>query len=179
MSTLKEPPPVKFFASVLLSKNADTEKLIQTLAAEFGDMDYTSEHYEFNQTRYYEEEMGTGLKRIVLSFRELIRRERIVDIKIRCNTIEEMFADSEGNRTVNIDPGYIAGEHLILSTGKGYYHRPYLGRGVYADLTLVYRDNNFKSLEWTYPDYKVGYMQQIFHRIRDIYMNDLNRAHEQ
>jgi hypothetical protein len=54
---------------------------------------------------------------------------------------------------VNIDPGYLSQAHLILATGKGYTHRPYLRNGIYADLTLIYQGKKFRSLPWTYPDY--------------------------
>ena len=55
-----------------------------------------------------------------------------------------------GKRRLNIDPGYIAQAHLILATGKGFSHRPYLRDGIYADLTLIFQDGTFRSLPWTY-----------------------------
>lgn len=176
MSTLKEPPPVKLFTSVLFNSIPDLTELQNKLAEEFGPTDFVSDRFYFTQTRYYEKEMGAGLKRMIIGFRNLIRREEIVGIKIRSNRIEDVFSDSQGNRSVNIDPGYIAAEHLILATGKGFYHRPYLGRGVYADLTLVYQNNNFKPLEWTYPDYLQDDVQKVFFRLRDNYLEKLNRG---
>ena len=71
---------------------------------------------------------------------------------------------------MNIDPGYIAKAHLILATGKGYSHRPYLRDGIYADLTLIYCNKAFQSLPWTYPDYAGEEMIGIFTRIRDKYV---------
>lgn len=176
MSTLKEPPPVKLFTSVLFNSNPDLGELQNKLTEEFGPVDFTSDRFDFTQTRYYEKEMGAGLERIIFGFRDLIRREEIVRIKIRSNRIEKLFSDGQGNRSVNIDPGYIAAEHLILATGKGFYHRPYLGRGVYADLTLVYQNNNFKPLEWTYPDYMLDDVQKVFYKLRDDYLEKLNRG---
>ena len=67
----------------------------------------------------------------------------------------------------------IAEEHFVLSTGKGYAHRPYLGKGVYADLTLIYKDKRFNELEWTYPDYKTETIQDILKKIRKIYLDNL------
>jgi len=104
----------------------------------------------------------------------LIKREELVGIKIFTNELEKVFS-VEGKRRVNIDPGYVAHEHLILATGKAYYHRPYLGGGVYADLTLVYREGEFKPMEWTYPDYRTEEMRSIFKKIRAKYMVDLGR----
>jgi hypothetical protein len=74
---------------------------------------------------------------------------------------------------VNIDPGYIALAHLILATGKGYTHRPYLREGIYADLTLAFRDRSFKPLPWTYPDYSDEKMVELFNRVRDKYVIQL------
>ena len=115
-------------------------------------MSFKSRILDFGHSDYYKKEMGNNLKRMVIGFKNLIERDRLVEIKIFTNSLEEQFS-IEGMRTVNIDPGYISGEHLVLATGKGFYHRPYLGKGVYADLTLVYQQNKFRALEWTYPDY--------------------------
>ena len=51
-------------------------------------------------------------------------------------------------RKINIDPGYISLGNLVLATGKPFAHRPYLGSGIYADLTLVYQRGGFHPLEW-------------------------------
>jgi hypothetical protein len=118
--------------------------------------------------------MGKGLSRKIISFRKLIEREELVDIKIFTNEVEKKFS-IEGKRKINIDPGYIAPEHLILATGKGYYHRPYLGKGVYADLTLVYKHKQFHTLEWTYPDYGSEDLRELFKKLREKYTLELGR----
>lgn len=172
MSELIEPRPVKLFVGLIYSERAPVDECIKRLEAAFREIDFTSEEFPFNFTSYYEEEMGKKLRRKILSFRRLIKRDELIDIKIFTNQIEKTFS-AEGKRRINIDPGYIAPEHLILSTGKGYYHRPYLGRGVYADLTLVYKDKEFNTLEWTYPDYRTEEMRGLFKKIREKYMGDL------
>jgi hypothetical protein len=63
--------------------------------------------------------------------------------------------------------------HLILATGKGYAHRPYLRDGIYADLTLIYRDKSFHSLPWTYPDYAGEEVIGMLTRIRGKYLMQL------
>ncbi len=177
MSELIEPRPVKLFIGLIYSQDAPVDECIKGLEAAFGEIDYMSEEFPFNFTSYYEKEMGKELQRRILSFRKLIKRNELVDIKISTNQIEKTFS-IEGKRRINIDPGYIAPEHLILSTGKGYYHRPYLGRGVYADLTLVYKNKEFHTLEWTYPDYRTEEMKRLFKKIREKYMTDLEREKE-
>jgi Domain of unknown function (DUF4416) len=55
-------------------------------------------------------------------------------------------------RTVNLDPGLLTEENVLLATGKNYSHRVYLRDGVFADLALVYRKGEYRPLPWTYPD---------------------------
>ncbi len=77
---------------------------------------------------------------------------------------------------MNIDPGYLSPAHLILATGKGYTHRPYLRDGIYADVTLVYRDGAFHSLPWTYPDYAAVGTRTMLQGIRAKYMAQRKQA---
>ena len=73
-------------------------------------------------------------------------------------------------RVVNIDPGYINAYHLILTTTKPCPHRPYLQKGIYADLTLIYRKQSFRALPWTYPDYQSDKMIAIMNVLRQKYL---------
>ena len=123
-------------------------------------------------TDYYTPEMGKELFRRFCTFRPLIPREALVRIKRETNEIEEQWAD-HGKRRINIDPGYICAEHLILATTKGYTHRPYLGEGIHADLTLIYRDGEFQPLGWTYPDYASSQIREIMQGIRKRYLQEL------
>ena len=134
-----------------------------------------SQTLPFHYTTYYEKEMGTELSRIIITFKRLMRREQLVRIKRFTRELEAAYS-IHGKRQINLDPGYIAPEHLILATGKGFYHRPYLGRGVYADLTLVYQKGEFKPLKWTYPDYRTKKLRTIFKNLRDRYMRELGEG---
>jgi hypothetical protein len=89
------------------------------------------------------------------------------------NRLEEKYANSDGHRRFNIDPGYVCLEHVILATTKGYTHRPYLRDGIYADLTLIYRSKSFQPLEWTYPDYRKEEIITLFNQFRKKYLEDL------
>lgn len=174
MSELRKPPPVKLFIGLIYGENAPVEECIEKLRERFGEMDFISEGLRFDYTSYYEKEMGKDLSRKILSFRKLIERDELADIKVFTTDLEKRLSIN-GKRTINIDPGYIAHEHLILATGKGYYHRPYLGKGVYADLTLVYRNKGFQILEWTYPDYGSEDLRRLFKWLREKYTLDLGK----
>jgi hypothetical protein len=63
---------------------------------------------------------------------------------------------------------------FILATGKEYAHRIYIGRKIYADLTLIYSKKiGFQTLDWTYPDYASKSMLSFLSKARDKYLVDL------
>ena len=172
MSELLEPPPVKLITGLIFKTSLPIDRCIMNLQERFGEVDFKSDILPFHYTNYYEDEMGQELSRIIVSYEKLIRRDKLVNIKKLCTKLEKKYS-KYGKRDINIDPGYIAPEHLILATGKGFYHRPYLGKGVYADLTLVFRNKEFIPLEWTYPDYRTDMLRNLFKRIRESYMCEL------
>jgi hypothetical protein len=141
----------------------------------FGEIDFVSERFPFHFTDYYREEMGGPLFRHFITFERLISRVLLSEIKQTTNRFERQFANGEGNRRLNIDPGYLCLEHVILATTKGYTHRPYLKDGIYADLTLVYRKKSYQPLEWTYPDYRQTEVIELFNQFRMKYLEDLRR----
>ena len=172
MSKLKEPPPVKLFMGLIYAPESFTKDLVEKLEKKLGQIDFETNEIPFDHSSYYSEEMGDRLLRKLITFKKLIKRDDIVDIKTFTNNLEEVFS-YEGKRTVNIDPGYIAQEHLILATGKGYSHRPYLGNGVYADLTLIYIKDEYRCLDWTYPDYGTTEARKLFKDLRKTYVKQL------
>ena len=175
MSKLHEPPLVVLFFSIIFNEYSDLENCLSDLKTKYGDIELISGIFDFEFSDYYNEEMGNGLSRKYISFKKLISRDKIVDIKNYSNILEEKYS-TRGRRTINLDPGYLSAEHLILSTGKGFSHRPYLGKGVYADLTLLFQDNKFKSLDWTYPDYKTEQIQNYFYELRKLYLDRLRKG---
>ncbi|MBW1804141.1 MAG: DUF4416 family protein [Deltaproteobacteria bacterium] len=99
--------------------------------------------------------------------------------------LEDLFGNAleqhylvRGKRRVNIDPGYISMERLVLATGKNYTHRIYLAGGIYADLTLVFHKGSFKPLEWTYKDYATPEVIGFFNALRDRYKNQIRGIEE-
>ena len=175
MGSREVPKPVKLIMSLITSDDLLLHQAVEALAGKYGEVDYESDRLPFDCTDYYTPEMGEGLFRRFCTFRPLIPRDALVRIKQETNELEEQFA-VEGKRRINIDPGYICAEHLILATTKGYNHRPYLGEGIYADLTLIYRDEAFRPLEWTYPDYASPQIREILQGIRKRYLQELQEG---
>jgi hypothetical protein len=175
MSKPKLPEPVKLFVSVLAGDAGLLETVIRELAQSHGDPDFVSEILPFAYTNYYAAEMGPTLVRRFVAFDGLIRSEELPAIKLETNALEGQLSE-DGARRVNIDPGYVAKQHFILATGKGFSHRPYIGQGIYADLTLVYREETYRSLEWTYPDYRSEQTIGMLNGLRKRYMIQLQQA---
>jgi hypothetical protein len=164
--------PVKLAASIFYADPGLLKGVLVELSGEYGDVDFISREMPFGYTQYYTKEMGSSLKRRFIFFERPVRPESLPDIKLFTNRVEGRFA-IDGLRRVNIDPGYISKAHLILATGKGYTHRPYLRDGIYADLTLIYTEGRFHSLPWTYPDYADRKVMDIFNRIRAKYVEQM------
>lgn len=156
------------FASILSQGNENLLKALDVLDARIGGIEKQTPVSHFTHTDYYEREMGPDLLRTFILFNSPVEREVLPEIKDSTNEIEMTFA-TDGKRVVNIDPGYIALEHIILATTKGYAHRIYLKNGIYADLTLIYRDGAYRPLEWTYPDYSEERTISLFNRWREYY----------
>ncbi|HEX2964892.1 MAG TPA: DUF4416 family protein [Syntrophorhabdaceae bacterium] len=141
-----------FFAGILSHGEENLHRALDALTTAIDTIEIQAPLERFTYTDYYEKEMGSDLLRTFVLFKSLKDREFLADIKLVTNEIEQTLAIDSG-RVINLDPGYIALEHVILATTKGYSHRIYLRNGIYADLTLVFKNGTYRALEWTYPDY--------------------------
>lgn len=172
MSHPKPPLPVKAFAGILLSDPKPMDEVVERLIEGHGEIDMVSEIFPFTHTDYYEREMGKDLIRRFVTFRDLMEPDRLPILKHLAFSIERRFSDGKG-RKVNIDPGYIALEKVVLSTFKNFSHRLYLGDSVYGDLVLIYRKGSFLPLEWTFPDYREDEIRNFLESVRRRYIFQL------
>ncbi len=178
MGRTKVCKPAKLFMSLIASGDEFVDRGMEDLSLAFGAVDFVSHKFPFRFTDYYTKEMGKDLFRHFISFRNLISIPLLPDIKQSTNRLEEKYATSVGHRRLNIDPGYVCLEHMILATTKAYTHRPYLRDGIYADLTLIYRRGSFQPLEWTYPDYRQVEVLGLFNQFRKRYVETLEGGTE-
>ncbi len=172
MSEPQEPSRAKLIASLIYADAGACAHARRSLIRRTGPEDFVSPELPFDRTAYYEKEMGPGLRRVFVSYSPLIARDELPDIKTFAHAVETDLT-REGKRAVNIDPGYITPENLILSTFKGFSHRLYLGRGVFAEVTLIYENGCFRPLRWTYPDYASPEVVEIMNGIRARYLDRL------
>lgn len=142
-----------------------------------GEIEFDSGPMPFDLTDYYEPEFGKGLIRCFLAFEGLRPQDSLRAIKLDTWRLEYENVEG-GRRRFNLDPGILTLERLVLATGKNYAHRIYLGSGVFADLTLVYRKGGFRGLEWTYRDYLLPQSIAFWNMVRDSYRKELrNRGY--
>jgi len=163
---------VKLFSGVIYSSSQIYEETREKLEGIFSAVDMESGEFTFDFTTYYNQEMGSPLYRRFISFEKLISPEQLPDIKIHTNKIE-IETSINGNRVVNLDPGYLSDANVIIATTKNYYHRVPLSKGIYAHMEYVIKKKKLVSLEWTYPDFKTLQYMDFFSRLIPIYKQNL------
>ncbi|MCF6237998.1 MAG: DUF4416 family protein [Candidatus Marinimicrobia bacterium] len=166
------PQPVKYFIGVLFS-NRDILKQAETSCrSEIGEVDARSEAFPFTTTRYYDGEMGRPIFRRFISFETLMSPGELARLKVLCNRIEEGLR-VEGSRKVNLDVGYLDFHKMILASAKYNGQKIYLDQGIYADLTLIFENGKFQSVDNTFPDFRSGQYDEVFLGFRNTYKAQL------
>ena len=171
-----EPSPVKLILGLILAPEAPIVVIRQHMEAIYGLIDQETALLPFVATTFYEREMGPALQRLFWSFEALVAADALAGIKHETNAIEQMYAVPVGQarqRRVNLDPGYVDLAKLVLATTKDRQHRVYLGRGIYAEVTLRYTGGRFMPWEWTYPDYRTPDYLAFFDAVRRRYRHQL------
>ena len=180
MWKLNKPKPVKLIVGILAA-NQDTlicaaAQLIQT----FGPTDFSSEIWPFDQTEYYKDQTGDRIIRQFISFQRLISPADLAKIKLKTNKIEKIVAKKLKlplPRPVNLDPGIIEPAKLVLASTKNYSHRIYIGKKIYAEVTLIYDKKQWKPFEYTYPDYRQQRYFDYFDKVRTRLLEQLKPKH--
>jgi len=142
----------------------------EAMAKAFGAIDEVSETMDFDFTHYYDEAMGSPLYRRFVSFAKPMPPDTLAEAKLRTNDIEAAFPRRPGGavaRPVNLDIGYVERSKLVLASMKNFSHRVYLGRGVYAEVTMQYHAGRWQPLPWTFPDYASGRYDAFLLAVRD------------
>jgi len=175
MGGIRQFTPVKLFIGVLVAHSKLIPEVEQRLVTAYGAIDHRSPVIPFDFTDYYQGEMGDVIDRILFSFERLIEADQLPEIKRQTNRIEEELVPlyTLVKRPVNLDPGYIEQAKVILATTKNFYHRIYLGDGIFGEVTMHFKNNTFQIFPWTYPDYQSIDYQEFFLKMRHIYRNQL------
>ena len=165
MGQISPSHPSKLIIGLIYRDILIKDESVSFLKKRFGKIDFQGPEIDFNYTDYYFPELGAPLKRAFISFDQLRPEDELAEIKLHTNKLEERLS-VKGKRRINIDPGFLSGGKLILATTKDQCHRVYLGKGIFAEATLFYKDAAFRPWPWTYPDYQSKEYADIFNIIR-------------
>jgi hypothetical protein len=161
--------PVKLLVAILWSEEETLRNAIRDLERAWGRIDFAGDDHSFDCTDYYEEEMGTALRRRLVSFLELVSPDILVSAKHACNKMEDKWAGPKG-RLINLDIGYLDHNKIVLASFKGAGQKIYLQKGVWADLVARFRSGRYSPFEWTFPDFRDGRFDQELLEIRRLYL---------
>jgi len=182
------PKPALLIAPVFSADPALIETARGALADRWGPVALTSDPFAFDETAYYEAEMGPGLQLTLYAFERLIDPSQLPEMKRASNRLEQELArwraehsgrtlagSTVSSRPVNIDPGYLTEAKFVLATTKDRDHRLYLRDGVFAEITLRYTHGAWRAFEWTYPNYQRADYQAFLSRCREYYRERLRQ----
>lgn len=160
------PPAAILFCGLITTGDVDAGSVLRGLEQAWGPLAFVGRSFPFDYTTYYHREMGSPLFRRFVTFQRPVEQDALPGLKQEAMRVEAVYRSAGGGRKANIDPGLLLPERLLLATTKPAAQRPYLGRGVYADLTLVYHAKSYRPLDWTYPDYAADETVQQLNRLR-------------
>lgn len=165
MGEIKTPEPVLLFVSTLYCSADKFNDSKEILEKQFGDILFVSPSLTWHYSSYYRDEIGWPLFRQIIFFKSVIDSGLLADIKLKTNEIESTLSVN-GKRSINLDPGYLTLSKVVLASTKNYAHRLYLGKGIYGEITLIYRDDTYNPHLYTYRDYQDKTHIEIFMNAR-------------
>ncbi len=160
--------PVKPILLLLYAKEAEREQAETALEKLYGPIDFRASPQDFTHSKYYEKEMGTNLKRRLLSFQTLQPPDFLAQAKLDCGVLEAAQA-LEGQRRVNLDIGFLDLFKVVLASLKTRSNKIYLRDGVWADWVLYFHHQDWQTFIWTFPDFLDGRFNPDLRRIRQIF----------
>ncbi len=175
MGQIRPVLPVKLFVSVLTSLPPVLTEVETELTALLGPTDLRSGTFPFDSTQYYDRQMGSPLARSFFGFAGLISPAGLAGIKLETNALEEGLARRfpSVERPVNLDPGYLEESKVVLASTKNFFHRIFLGEGIYAEVTLHWQGGRWQYFPWTFPDFRTGRYDTFFSQLRRVYRDQL------
>lgn len=161
----------KLIVGVIYRDEKVYDAAISELILRFGAIDDESERFSFSRefSDYYDGELGGEGMRVILSFERVVDPTQQAEIKTFTNALEAKYS-IDGNRQINLDPGFINTGRLMLATTKPSGFRIPLSDGIYTELTLFYSRGEWQKFPWTYRDYQSEKVQKFLTRVRSKYL---------
>jgi hypothetical protein len=178
MWKLKNPKPVKLIIGILAADRKSLLAAMELIEDKFDKIDLTSEVWPFTHTDYYKDQTGPNILRQFVSIERLINPGNLFRIKHKTNKLEQKLAKRLGvplPRPVNLDPGIIEPSKLILASTKNYSHRIYIGKKIYAEVTLIFDKGYWRPLPYTYLDYRQECYFEFFEKVRTRLLEQLKQ----
>jgi len=169
MWNLKDIRPVKLIVGILAADHQCLNAAVEAIDAKLGKVDLVSNVWPFDKTDYYKDETGEHILRQFVTTERLIDPGNLAKIKHKTNKLEQKLAAKLAlplPRPVNLDPGIIEPSKLVLATTKNYSHRIYIGKKMYAEVTLLFDKGSWRAFDHTYPDYRQQCYFDFFDKVR-------------
>ena len=169
MGEITQHKPVLLIAAITSRYVSALDWAITKASETWGPIAKQSPVFDFTETNYYVASMGDELKKQFIALEGLIDPATIAGTKLQSNKWEQEFKSENSfsqERPINIDPGYISEAKLVLVTTKDRDHRIYLRDGIFAEVTLHFRERVWTHSRWTYPDYQRADFQGFFTECR-------------
>lgn len=179
MWEIQRPQPVKLMVGILASDRQCLDAARASIMDAYGQADLTSPVYPFDLTHYYQDQAGPNILRQFVSMEQLIDPGQLADIKLNTNLMEKQMADSlkaPFPRPVNFDPGYVEPSKLVLASTKNFAHRVYIGKGIWAEVTLTYNKGVWQIYPYTFPDFKSGRYNEFLSQVREKLVGQLRQG---
>lgn len=144
----------------------------------WGPLAIESPAFEFADTNYYRPAMGPGLRKVFFGFKRPFDPAEMAEVKLLTNRWEQRYANQSDHpepRPLNLDPGYLTLGKLVLASTKDFAHRVYLSRGIFAEITLYFREGRWQSHEWTFRDYRRADYHDFFSQCRQWLHRELRK----
>ena len=161
----------KLIMGIIYTTDEQYENIIKILEGMFGAIDFMTDEFSFSDefSNYYDDEIGGEARRKILSFEELVDPSEQAEIKAYTNAVEAEYS-VDGNRKINLDPGFLSHGRLMLATTKAAGFRIPLKNGIYTELTLFYARGGWHKFPWSYRDYQSERVQSFLSEVRKKYL---------
>ncbi len=151
----------KLIFAVMFSDEKIREKAVIELTERFGEIEFQSGIYDFNFTKYYEKEFGSGLRKFFLSFRKIVDENDLADVKKFTNSLEEKFSENN-KRAINIDPGYLNDKSVVMASNKRMSFKEKIAEGIFTHKVLEFSNGEIPCFMHTFKDYLIEENKKFF-----------------
>ena len=127
--------------------------VLKDLVGLYGSVLISMKEYDFTKfTKFYIEEMGAVIFKKMIVFEKEVSKKDLVKIKEDTTKLEEKYS-VDGKRKINLDPGFISSEKMVLASfKKGTGYKEKISDEVYLHTVLKFKP--LEEFQHTFFDYK-------------------------